>query len=75
MPMLPGLADQFPKLKDGHCKYIRSKEMFYEVERDAPPNYSSRLFWCHHTQIPLGPDGKGCDMQTCCDERPCFERI
>ena len=75
MSFLPGLADQFPKLKDGHCKHIRSKEMFYDVERSDVPNYSGRLYWCQHTQIPLGPDGKACEMGTCNSDRPCFEKI
>ena len=73
--MLPGLADQFPELKDGHCKHIRSKEMFYEIERTEAPNYSARLYWCAHTHIPLGPDQKPCEMEKCNGSRPCFERI
>lgn len=73
--MLPGLADQFPKLKDGHCKHIRSKEMFIQIERLDVPDYSARLYWCQHTQWPIGPDQKVCDMANCTDERPCFERI
>jgi hypothetical protein len=72
---LPGLADQFPKLKNGHCKYIRSKEMYYQVDRPEPPDYSSRLYWCELTQLPLGPDQKPCDMFNCTNERPCFEKI
>jgi hypothetical protein len=73
--MLPGLGDQFPKLKEGHCRHIRSKEMFYQIERLDPPNYAGRNYWCSHTQLPLGPDNKSCEMATCNDERPCFERI
>jgi hypothetical protein len=74
--MLPGLADQFPKLKEGHCKHIRSKEMFYEIERGSDlPNYAARMYWCQHTQIPLGPDARPCEMGACTSERSCFERI
>lgn len=75
MAMLPGLAEQFPLLKEGHCKHIRSKEMFYEVQRNDVPDYGGRLYWCQHTQTCLGPDGKACDMQHCSPERPCFERV
>ena len=34
---LEGLAEQFPSLKNGHCKHILSKEMFYDVPRSSPP--------------------------------------
>ena len=73
--MMPGLADQFPKLKEGHCKHIRSKEMFYQIERLDVPDYSARMYWCQHTQLPLGPDNKPCEMGHCTAERACFERI
>ena len=75
MAILPGLADQFPKLKEGHCKWIRSKEMFYETERREIPNYAARIYWCHYTQKPLGPDDKPCDMEQCTADRPCFEKV
>ena len=73
--MLQGLAEQFPELKDGHCRHIRSKEMFYQIERPDAPNYSARLYWCQHTQIPLGPDQDPCEMGTCNGKRSCFESI
>lgn len=72
---LPGLAEQFPALKNGHCKHIQSKEMLYEINRVEMPDYSARLYWCQHTQLPLGPDNKGCDMSTCKPGRACFEQI
>lgn len=74
MGTLPGLEDQYPKLKKGHCKHIYSKEMFYETERDKV-DYSSRLYWCGHTQTCVGPDNLSCDMETCNPGRSCFERI
>ena len=37
---LEGLAEQFPALKNGHCKHILSKEMFYDVPRVVVPDYA-----------------------------------
>jgi len=74
MPILPGLADQYPKLKNGQCKHIYSKEMFYETERESV-DYESRIYWCGHTQTCLGPDNMGCDMAHCNPDRSCFETI
>ena len=72
---LEGLAEQFPALKNGHCKHILSKEMFYDVPRSVVPDYSARIYWCSHTQLPLGPDNKACGMDSCNPERGCFECI
>lgn len=72
---LEGLAEQFPALKNGQCKHILSKEMFYEVTRSVIPDYSARIYWCQHTQLPLGPDNKACEMGTCKPGRACFEQI
>ena len=72
---LEGLAEQFPALKKGHCKHILSKEMFYDVPRVETPDYSARIYWCGHTQLPLGPDNKVCDMSNCQPGRGCFEQI
>ena len=36
---LEGLAEQFPALKNGQCKHILSKEMFYDVPRVVVPDY------------------------------------
>ena len=75
MAMLPGLAEQFPSLKEGRCKHIRSKEMFYETKFDHVPDYGARLYWCQHTQTCLGPDGRPCDMDNCSPGRTCFDRL
>jgi hypothetical protein len=72
---LEGLAEQFPALKQGQCKHILSKEMFYDVPRTVVPDYGARIYWCQHTQLPLGPDNKGCGMDTCQPGRACFEKI
>ena len=74
MPILHGLADQYPKLKNGHCKHIYSKEMFYETERETV-DYGSRIYWCGHTQTSIGADAKVCDMEHCNPARSCFESI
>ncbi len=52
------------------CRYLRSKEMYYQgAEDDA---FASGAFWCARTHEPLGPDGAGADKNTCCANRACF---
>ena len=72
---LEGLADQFPALKNGQCKHILSKEMFYDVPRVVVPDYGTRVYWCQHTHIALGPDNKACGMDSCKPGRSCFVKI
>ena len=72
---LEGLAEQFPALKNGQCKHILSKEMFYDVPRVVAPDYAARIYWCQHTQLPLGPDNKVCGMDSCKPGRSCFAQI
>jgi hypothetical protein len=45
------------------------------VPRTVVPDYGARIYWCQHTQLPLGPDNKGCGMDTCQPGRACFEKI
>ncbi len=41
------------------CAALRWKEMFIWAERDPTVQPSnSGIFWCLHTQKPLGPDGR-----------------
>ena len=58
------------------CRCLRSKEMFYEVERDAaaPPS-GSGIYWCIHTHNCLGPDGQIAEPASCQPGRSCFEPL
>lgn len=58
------------------CEFLRSKDILLEAVWDPtvqPGN--DRLFWCHKTQICLGPDGKLADDQECNPARPCYREL
>jgi hypothetical protein len=61
-----------------HCRRLRSKGMFIEVERSAAdaalPSMSDGFVWCTQTQNCLGPDGRVADVETCVPGRRCWER-
>ena len=73
---LEGLAEQFPALKNGQCKHILSKEMFYDVPRVGRPRLRRPAYTGVSTHIlPLGPDNKACGMDSCKPGRACFVQI
>lgn len=61
-------------LKHKLCKYLRSKEMFYDAPAEQDDEFSSGIFWCSNTETCLGPDGKPVDDETCGSGRQCYER-
>jgi hypothetical protein len=48
------------------CASLRSKEMFIWVEHDPTVlRANTGVFWCLHTQTPLGPDGQLAEPGNC----------
>lgn len=52
------------------CRYLRSKEMYYEGAADD--EFASGIYWCNRTSESFGPDGEPCDKKQCCANRTCF---
>jgi len=53
------------------CASLRTKSMFVWSEED-PHHTHTGVFWCLHTQGPLGPDGKLAEPGNCdASERGC----
>lgn len=70
------MAETF--IKPGHerCRFLTSKEMFYEVAQDASAHQGgSGLFWCSQTQSCLGPDGKSVHCDDCKPGRGCYDAV
>ncbi len=58
------------------CDHLRWKGMFIEAEWDPTvPHSNDRLFWCHHTYKPIGPDGQLVDDYECNPSRPCYKPL
>jgi hypothetical protein len=58
------------------CFNLCWKGMYIEAEWDpAVPHGNDRLFWCHHTMQPLGPDGKLADDYECNETRACYRPL
>jgi len=58
------------------CANLRWKGMFIEAEWDPTvPRSNDRLFWCQHTHICLGPDGKLVDDYECNAARNCYQAL
>ena len=55
------------------CKFLRSKEMFYEQPGDEADDESvSGVFWCARTQEAFGPDGEPAEKDECQCGRSCY---
>jgi hypothetical protein len=67
MPELHNLDPNRPNL----CAALRTKSMFVWSETD-PHHTHTGVFWCLHTQGPLGPDGQLAEPGNCdASERNC----
>ncbi len=78
-----------PTVRDGLCRYIRSKGMIVNIDADPSaqsgfvaqfmaldPNampYDATIWWCTETSKSLGPDDEPCDRSKCVAGRGCFE--
>ena len=55
------------------CKFLRSKEMFYEQPgEESDDMYASGVFWCAKTQEAFGPDGEAAEKGECQCGRSCY---
>lgn len=71
------MAETLKTIGHARCRFLTSKEMFMEVERDpsSPHHAGSGLFWCSHTQNCLGPDGKTVHEEDCKPGRDCYDAL
>ena len=65
----PALND----IDDDRCDLLRWKGLF--IETSSEPQSGDRLFWCHKTQQPIGPDGKPVDEYECNETRACYRPL
>lgn len=66
------------RIDDDRCANLRWKGMFIPAEWDRSvqvQHCNDRSFWCHKTQIPLGPDGQVVDDYECHEGRNCFRAL
>ena len=56
------------------CRYMRSKEMYYEEPGQEEDDYASGAYWCMQTEEAFGPDNDPCDKQDCGPHRSCYRR-
>ena len=69
-------AERFNTNHPELCHCLRWKGMFIDAEWDPTvPHGNDRLFWCHKTQICLGPDGKSVDEYECNEARGCYKPL
>jgi hypothetical protein len=77
-----------PRVRDGLCRYIRSKGMIVNIG-EKPENDSSRReflavdrntmdwdgtsWWCQQSGKTVGPDDRPCHNSRCVSGRSCFE--
>lgn len=53
------------------CRYLRSKEMYYQGLGQEDDEFSSGIYWCMKTQENFGPDGAAANKAECCGGRAC----
>jgi hypothetical protein len=66
--------DPWERLSQRPCRFLRSKEMFYDNGIPVEERGSSGIFWCSQTYRCLGPDSLSVSTEECGPERSCFER-
>lgn len=54
------------------CRYLRSKEMYYDDDSQDDDAMASGLYWCTKTQEGFGPDGQPAAKKDCCAGRSCY---
>jgi hypothetical protein len=68
----PGLT----QIDENRCAHLRWKGMFIDAVWDPNVQHSNdRAFWCQHTLICLGPDGKVADHDDCQPGRECYQAL
>jgi hypothetical protein len=64
------------RIDDDCCQWLRWKGLYIDSVWDPTVQHSNdRAFWCHKTQICLGPDGKLADDYECNETRGCFSQL
>jgi hypothetical protein len=66
--------DAWLRLREGPCRCLRSKEMFYDNGIPLEERSGSGIFWCSQTHKCLGPDGTVVSPEDCRTHRQCYER-
>ena len=65
--------DQRHRAVDAPCKFLRSKEMYYELPgEETDDDFTSGCFWCAQTQETFGPDGEPAEKPECQCGRECY---
>ncbi len=84
----PKSSAHTPSVRDGLCRYIRSKGMVVNIDEDpaqdnsfvarymaADPNalpYDATIWWCTMTSKSMGPDDGPCNRERCIAGRGCY---
>ena len=64
------------RLDDDRCQNLRWKGLFIDSRWEPGTQHcNDRAFWCHTTQVCLGPDGKIADDYECNETRKCYEAL
>ncbi|MBX5497119.1 MAG: hypothetical protein IRZ15_17415 [Bryobacteraceae bacterium] len=64
------------RIGNDRCERLRWKGMYIDAIWDPTVAHSNdRAFWCHQTQICVGPDGKVVDEYECNETRPCYKPL
>jgi hypothetical protein len=67
-------SDPLVRLKERRCRYLVSKEMFYDNGIPLEERSGSGIFWCSQTHKCLGPDNTSVSAEECLPTRSCYER-
>lgn len=63
-------------IDEDRCENLRWKGLYIEAAWDPTvPHSNDRAFWCHRTQVCLGPDGKLVDDYECNEARACYRGL
>jgi hypothetical protein len=54
------------------CRYLRSKEMYYQSLAPSDEGFTGTHCWCAKTQEAFGPDGAPAGRGECGEGRSCF---
>jgi hypothetical protein len=76
MATINGERSGLTRIGDDRCENLRWKGLYIEAEWDPTIQHGNDgAFWCHRTQIPIGPDGKVVDEYECCETRSCYKPL
>ena len=64
----------FNVLPPGRCENLRWKGLFVDPSQTSADS-NDHIFWCHTTQLVLGPDGGLVDKHECNPGRSCYRAL